>query len=297
MTSLPSWRLFFGLKPAVTAIVASATIQIGRRTLKNEVMLLIALLAFVGIYFVKLPFPAIIVAAGLIGFFGGKLWPEKFYVIKPHASAESEAAVSDYAQAEHTRPSLRRSLQVVAVCGALWAAPLVALGIWRGPGDTFFQIGLFFSKVAMVTFGGAYAVLAYIAQAAVDQYGWLRPGQMLTGLGLAETTPGPLIMVTQFVGFVSAWQNATGLSPLAAGILGALITTWVTFTPCFLWIFLGAPFIEDLRGNARLTSALSAVTAAVVGVVLNLAVFFGLHVFFLQKEKSRSIIWTVWPYS
>jgi chromate transporter len=276
---------FYGLKPAVTAIVASATIQIGKRALKNEVMLLIALAAFVGIYFIKLPFPAIIVAAGLIGFLGGKFWPQKFYVVKPHGAAESEAAVSDHIRAEHTHPSARHAFRVVAVCGALWAAPLIAVGLCRGTDDIFFQIGLFFSKAAMVTFGGAYAVLAYIAQAAVEEYGWLRPGQMLAGLGLAETTPGPLIMVTQFVGFVAAWQNATGLPPLTAGIIGALITTWVTFTPCFLWIFLGAPFIENLRGNVRLTSALSAITAAVVGVILNLAVFFGLHVFFPPHGK------------
>jgi chromate transporter len=157
---------------------------------------------------------------------------------------------------------------------------MVALALWRGTGDIFFQLGIFFSKAAMVTFGGAYAVLAYMAQAVVEHYAWLRPGQMLDGLGLAETTPGPLIMVTQFVGFLAAWQNVSDLSPLTAGVLGALITTWVTFTPCFLWIFLGAPFIEQLRGNVALTSALSAITAAVVGVVLNLAVFFGLHVLF-----------------
>jgi chromate transporter len=271
---------FYGLKPAVTAIVLYTTIQIGRRALKNEVMVLIAALAFVGIYFLKTPFPAIIVLAGLMGFVGGKFWPNKFYVIKPHGGEKASAVISDEIQADHTRPSFRYAAKVIAVCGTLWAAPLLAMALWRGTADIFFQIGLFFSKAAMVTFGGAYAVLAYIAQAAVNHYGWLEPGQMLDGLGLAETTPGPLIMVTQFVGFVAAWQNVTDLPPIVAGILGALITTWVTFIPCFLWIFLGAPFIESLRGNVRLTSALSVITAAVVGVVLNLAVFFGLHVFF-----------------
>ncbi len=276
---------FYGLKPAVTAIVASATIQIGRRALKNEVMYLIAFLAFVAIYFLRLPFPAIIVAAGLIGFLGGKLWPQKFYVIRPHGGEKEEAVISDDFQSEHTRPSLRWAAKVIAVCVTLWVAPIIAVGLWRGTDDVFFQIGLFFSKAAMVTFGGAYAVLAYIAQAAVEQYGWLLPGQMLDGLGLAETTPGPLIMVTQFVGFLAAWQNVRDLSPLAAGIIGALMTTWVTFTPCFLWIFLGAPFIERLRGNVVLTSALSAITAAVVGVVLNLAVFFSLHILFPSQGK------------
>lgn len=277
--------IFYGLKPAVTAIVMSATIQIGRRALKNEVMVAIAFLAFVGIYFMGVPFPAIIVSAGVLGYLGGKLWPQKFYVIKPHGAAATEAVISDHSFADHTQPSLRRAIEVIAVCGALWITPIVVMGLWRGTDDIFFQIGIFFSKAAMVTFGGAYAVLAYIAQAAVEQYGWLQPGQMLAGLGLAETTPGPLIMVTQFVGFVAAWQNVTDLPPIVAGILGALITTWVTFVPCFLWIFLGAPFIEGLRGNVRLTSALSAITAAVVGVVLNLAVFFGLHVFFPPDGK------------
>jgi chromate transporter len=271
---------FYGLKPAVTAIVASATIQIGRRALKNEVMVLIAFLAFVSIYFLKLPFPAIILSAGLIGFIGGKLWPQKFYVIKLHGAGKTEAVISDDFHAEHTRPSLAGAVKVILVCGALWFAPILAVGLWRGTDDLFFQLGVFFSKAAMVTFGGAYAVLAYIGQAAVERYGWLEPGQMLDGLGLAETTPGPLIMVLQFVGFLAAWQNVTDLPPLLSGIVGALMTTWVTFTPCFLWIFLGAPFIERLRGNVILTSALSAITAAVVGVVLNLAVFFGLHVFF-----------------
>ena len=271
---------FYGLKPAVTAIVASATIQIGRRALKNEVMALIGFLAFVSIYFLKLPFPAIVLSAGVIGFIGGKLWPQKFYVIKPHGAEKTVTVISDDFRAEHTRPSLAGAVKVILVCGTLWIAPLAAVGLWRGTDDLFFQVGIFFSKAAMVTFGGAYAVLAYIGQAAVERYGWLEPGQMLDGLGLAETTPGPLIMVTQFVGFLAAWQNVTDLPPLLSGILGGLMTTWVTFTPCFLWIFLGAPFIEGLRGNVILTSALSAITAAVVGVVLNLAVFFGLHVFF-----------------
>lgn len=279
---------FYGLQPVVTAIVASATIQIGRRALKNEVMALVALSAFLAIYFLKVPFPAIVLSAGLLGLVGGKFWPRKFYVIKPHEGEKSRAVISDDFQADHTRPTLTWALKVIGICVTLWALPLAAAVWWRGTDDIFFQIGLFFSKAAMVTFGGAYAVLAYIGQAVVERYGWLRADQMLDGLGLAETTPGPLIMVTQFVGFLAAWQNATGLAPLTAGIAGALITTWVTFTPCFLWIFLGAPFIETLRGNVTLTSALSAITAAVVGVILNLALFFGLHVFFPPQGR---IVW------
>lgn len=271
---------FYGLKPAVTAIVASATIQIGRRALKNEVMAMIAVLAFLGIYFLAVPFPVIVLGAGLIGFMGGKIWPRKFYVIRPHGNGNEKTVISDHALVDPIRPSVKWAVRTIAVWGLLWATPLVIVAFWRGTDDVIFRLGIFFSKAAMVTFGGAYAVLAYVAQAAVEQYGWLRPGQMLDGLGLAETTPGPLIMVTQFVGFMAGWQNVTDLSPLAAGILGGLITTWVTFTPCFMWIFLGAPFIEMLRGNVVLTSALSAITAAVVGVILNLAVFFALHVFF-----------------
>ena len=177
-------------------------------------------------------------------------------------------------------PTWSRALTIVGVGVALWLAPIVALVVWRGPGSMFVQEALFFSRAAMVTFGGAYAVLGYIRDVAVEHYGWLSAGQMMDGLGLAETTPGPLIMVTQFVGFVGAWQHPEGLPPWLAGTIGALITTWVTFVPCFIWIFLGAPYIERLRGNRHLTAALSAVTAAVVGVILNLAAVFALHTFF-----------------
>ena len=169
---------------------------------------------------------------------------------------------------------------MILVCVVLWFAPIVVLGLLRGWDDIFVQEGLFFSKAAMVTFGGAYSVLAYVAQQAVEYYGWIKPGQMLDGLGLAETTPGPLIMVTQFVGFLGAYNHPHGLDPVVAGIIGALVTTWSTFSPCFLWIFLGAPFIEHLRGNEKISSILTAITAAVVGVVLNLAVFFTQHTLF-----------------
>jgi chromate transporter len=173
---------------------------------------------------------------------------------------------------------------VLAVWGTLWLAPVAALHAWLGPADVFSRISLFFSQAAVVTFGGAYAVLAYLAQAAVDQFGWLAPGEMLDGLGLAETTPGPLILVTQFVGFLAAYRHAGGLDPLLAGVLGAALTTWVTFTPCFLWIFLGAPYMEALRGRRSLDGALAGITAAVVGVILNLAVWFALHVVFRDSR-------------
>lgn len=273
--------LFYGLKAAVLAIVAWAVIRIGQKALKNEVMFSLAAMAFVGIYFLKISFPAIILSAGLIGFAGGKLWPKKFYVIKGHNDGTEATVISDdEPSAEHTRPTLARAMKVLVVCLALWIGPLVLLALWRGTSDVFFEQGVFFSKAAMVTFGGAYAVLPYIAQAGIETYHWLQPGQMIDGLGLAETTPGPLIMVVAFVGYVGAWTKATGLSPEVAGIIGGLVATYFTFLPCFLWIFLGAPYIEQTRGNIQLTAALSAITAAVVGVVLNLAVFFGKHVLF-----------------
>jgi chromate transporter len=273
--------IFYGLKPAVTAIVAVAVIRIGRKALKNEVMWTLAALAFVSIYFLKVPFPAIVLSAGLIGFAGGLLWKSKFESGPSHNSESMRSVISDEQESPpHTQPNLARAVRVSIVCLTLWLAPTMIAGIARGWDSTLFNEGLFFSKAAVVTFGGAYAVLPYVTQQALFHYGWLKPGQMLDGLGLAETTPGPLIMVLQFVGFMGAWHHPEGLPPLVAATLGALITTWVTFTPCFLWIFVGGPYIERLRGNKNLTSTLSAITAAIVGVVLNLAVWFALHVFF-----------------
>ena len=273
--------IFYGLKPAVTAIVAVAVIRIGRKALKNEVMWTLAALAFVSIYFLKVPFPAIVLSAGLIGFAGGLLWRSKFESGPSHNSGSMRSVISDEQESPpHTQPNLARAVRVSIVCLTLWLAPTMIAGIARGWDSTLFNEGLFFSKAAVVTFGGAYAVLPYVTQQALFHYGWLKPGQMLDGLGLAETTPGPLIMVLQFVGFMGAWHHPEGLPPLVAATLGALITTWVTFTPCFLWIFVGGPYIERLRGNKNLTSTLSAITAAIVGVVLNLAVWFALRVFF-----------------
>jgi chromate transporter len=273
--------IFYGLKPAVTAIVLVAMIRIGRKALKNEVMWALAALAFVAIYFFKLPFPAIVLGAGVVGFLGGIFWKRKFEMRAGEEMGSRLSVISDEQESPpHTRPNLRRAVLISLVCLVLWLAPTIFAGVFRGWDSTLFKEGLFFSKAAVVTFGGAYAVLPYVTQQALFHYGWLKPGQMMDGLGLAETTPGPLIMVLQFVGFVGAWQHPEGLPPLLAATLGALLTTWATFTPCFLWIFVGGPHIEQLRGNEKLTSALSTITAAIVGVILNLAVWFALHVFF-----------------
>ena len=274
--------IFEGLKPAVLAIVAGAVLRIGGKALKNEVMWTIAAIAFVGIFFFKLAFPIIILAAGLVGFIGEKYWKAKFVVMKGHGSkSETLAVIDDYGEVPaDAKPSWSRSLKIIGVCGTLWWLPVLVIGLWLGTDHALFKQGIFFSKAAMVTFGGAYAVLPYVSQQAVENFQWVSAPQMLDGLGLAETTPGPLIMVLQFVGFLGGWKFYAPFSPLASATLGAFITTWTTFLPCFLWIFLGAPYIEQLRGNTTLTAALSAITAAVVGVVLNLAVWFGLHVLF-----------------
>lgn len=272
---------FNGLKPAVTAIVVAATLRIGRRALKNRVLWGLAAAAFVGIFFFHVPFPAIIATAGLVGFFGGRARPELFPASTGHAVTSSGSVIDDsQGTVEHTRPSLGRAVRVTAVCVALWWLPVMAVGTYFGWRSTLAQEAVFFSKAAMVTFGGAYAVLPYVGQQAVEHYHWLSAPQMLDGLGLAETTPGPLIMVVQFVGFLGGWNLPGKLSPLAAASLGALITTWTTFVPCFFWIFLGAPYIEKMRGNVDVSRTLTAVTAAVVGVIANLAVWFAGHVLF-----------------
>jgi len=272
--------LFYGLKPAVMAVVVEAVIRIGRRTLKNGIMVGIATSAFVAIFFFEIPFPLIILGAGLIGYLGGKVWTDKFYLTKRRSSQPS-------ASKSQNRPSLISSLRVAALWLAIWLVPLGVLMIILGMNNVFVREGIFFSKTAVVTFGGAYAVLAYIAQQAVNTYGWLQPGEMLDGLGMAETTPGPLIQVVQFVGFMGAYRNPGGLDPMLAGVLGSILTTWMTFAPCFLWIFLGAPYIEYLRDNKSLGTALSAITAAVVGVVFNLAVWFSLHTLFASVTETH----------
>ena len=285
--------LFFGIKAAVLAVVIEAVLRIGKRALKNRYMYAIAGAAFIAIFFFDVPFPLIIVGAGLIGLVGGRLNPNGFVVIKAreiNAGEPSPAAdaLIEEGLLDHTRPSAVRAAKVMVICISLWLVPVAALAMFLGGGNIYVQEGLFFSKMAVVTFGGAYAVLAYVAQQAVDTHGWLAPGEMLDGLGMAETTPGPLIMIVQFVGFMGAYRNPGSLDPMLAGTLGAMITTWVTFVPCFLWIFLGAPYIEALRGNRLLSAALSAVTAAVVGVVLNLAIWFAIHVVFGEVDEVRS---------
>jgi chromate transporter len=272
---------FAGLKPAVTAIVLVAVIRIGQRALKTSLMWALAMAAFSSLFFFHAPFPVVIAAAAIVGFVGGKFFPQWFPKAHAMATGNNVAIIDDRAAApEHTRPSWTRAFKVLAVSLALWWTPVIAAGLWQGWHGTLAQQGFFFSKAAMVTFGGAYAVLPYVGQQAVENYDWLSTTQMLDGLGLAETTPGPLIMVLQFVGFLGGWNQPGTLSPLFAATLGAAMTTWTTFVPCFLWIFLGAPHIEQLRGNIHLSRALGAVTASVVGVILNLAVWFGLHVFF-----------------
>lgn len=260
--------IFYGLKPAVLAIVAAAVIRIGRKALRNGLMWGIAAAAFVGMYFAKLPFPFILVTAGLLGLIANKFSPS------PEPTRALAGGVS-----------WGRTLATCALWLAIWWVPLLLLGALLGWGHTIFREATFFSKAAMLTFGGAYAVLPYVAREAVETHGWLTAGQMLDGLGLAETTPGPLIMVLQFVGFLGAWNQPGNLPPLLAATLGALVTTWATFAPCFLWIFAGAPYIERLRNNAALSSALAGITAAVVGVILNLAVWFALHVIFPSPSQ------------
>jgi len=284
--------LFFGIKAAVLAIVIQAVIRIGKRALKNAYMYALAAIAFIAIFFFAVPFPMVILAAGLIGLLGRHLDPGGFVVIKGHDTPEDAGrpidAMMDGGTAHHTQATRKRAFKVLAIWLPLWFTPLVVLAMALGYDDIFTQIGLFFSKLAVVTFGGAYSVLAYMAQEAVQNYGWLAPGEMLDGLGMAETTPGPLIQVVQFVGFMGAFRNPGLLDPFTAGILASVLATWVTFVPCFLWIFLGAPYVETLRGNQTVSAALSAVTAAVVGVMLNLAIWFAIHVAFKEVDTVRA---------
>ena len=272
----------FGIKAAVLVIVVEALIRIGRRSLKTAMLVGIAALAFVAIYFLALPFPLIVALAGLAGYMTAQFAPHLLAVPAAHATPAVAAA-------QHWK----QAVLSLAIGMAIWWAPIALPAMLFGSQHVLVAIGLFFSRLAVVTFGGAYAVLAYMAQAAVETYGWLSPGEMVDGLGLAETTPGPLILVTQFVGFLAAFREAAPFSPLAAGIVGAALTTWVTFVPAMMWIFAGAHFIETLRNNRRLSGALAGITAAVVGVVLNLSVWFALHVLFgkVEEKVSGSLRW------
>jgi chromate transporter len=291
----PVEALFFGLKAAVLAIVAQAVVRIGGRALKSDASRLLAATAFVAIFFVAVPFPLIVLGAGLIGWIASRQGSTAFegggHGGKADGLADADSALGD-------GPVVHRAIQTriaALLLAALWLVPVAALALFA-PGSVWSEISAFFSRMAVVTFGGAYAVLAFVAQAGVEEYRWLSATEMLDGLGLAETTPGPLIMVTQFVGFLAAFRHATGMPSLLAGTLGAVLTTWVTFLPCFVWIFAGAPFVERLRANRALASALGAITAAVVGVILNLAIWFALH--FVFAAQARMVVGPMsfdWP--
>ncbi len=279
--------LFWGIRAAVLAIVVEAVLRIGRRALRNTIMYTVAALAFVAIFFFNAPFPFIVLAAAALGFFGAQIRPAAFVAPAGHPASVGDGTPAGTAAVRGVHEDSGRRVATIGCGLLLWFGPTLALAAMLGWSSTFTDIGMFFSKMAVVTFGGAYAVLSYVAQQAVDAYGWLAPGEMLTGLGFAETTPGPLIMVVQFVAFLGAYRAPGGLDPLAAGILGGLLATWVTFVPCFLWIFLGAPYVERLRGNRRLSAALATITAGVVGVILNLAVWFAVHTVFASVDEVR----------
>ncbi|WP_442756195.1 chromate efflux transporter [Methylocystis sp. JAN1] len=261
--------VFFGLKAAVLALVVSAILRLGVRALRTPAQRAIAAAAFLALFLLDAPFPLVVASAALVGLIGARAG-------LPSASPGAAAAEDD----ARDPPNARQALVAAAILAALWLVPVAALLLALGPEDVYARVAVFFSKMAVVTFGGAYAALSYVAQQAVERFHWLAPAEMLDGLGMAETTPGPLIMVLQFVGFMAAYRNAGPLPPLVAGALGGLLATYVTFIPCFLWIFLGAPFVERLRGNKALAGALSAIAAAVVGVIANLALWFATHFLF-----------------
>ncbi|MES2752697.1 MAG: chromate efflux transporter [Pseudomonadota bacterium] len=287
--------LFFGLKAAVLAVVIEALLRIGKRALKTRALYGLAAVAFIAIFGFHVPFPVIIAAAGVFGLIAVRIWPN-WLGLQLVADEQSSRAVDMAAAKSQGAPTIKRGLQVIAVCGALWIAPIVLLVILFGRNSVYPGIAAFFSEMAVVTFGGAYAVLAYVAQAAVNDLRWLNPGEMLDGLALAETTPGPLILVLTFVGFLAGFRDPGGISPLAGGLIGGTLTTWVTFVPCFLWVLLGAPYIERLRSNRALSGALAAITAAVVGVILNLSVWFALHVLFRNVgELNLGWLRPAWP--
>jgi len=279
--------LFAGVAPAVLAIVASALARVAGRALKSPVHVALAVASFVAIFAFAVPFPAVVAAAALVGYVGGRLRPGAFRS-GGHGTEATDAPpplVADDALHGAT-PSWGRAARVLAIGGVAWGLPIALLTVFA-PDTVFVTQALFFSGTAVVTFGGAYAVLAYIAQRAVNTYHWLLPGEMVRGLAMAETTPGPLIQVVQFVGFMGAYRNPGDLNPWVAAIAASVLVTWVTYVPCFIWIFLGAPHIEALRDNQRISAALNGITAAVVGVIANLAIFFAVHTFFSAVDDDR----------
>jgi len=267
--------LLFGMQAATLAIVIEAVIRVGRKALKTRALWWLAGAAFVAIFALHLPFPLIVLAAALAGLAAAR-WAPRWLPAPPKSGDEDHDPVP--AHAHPTQPTW--TLKLLFAGAALWGLPVLLLLLTLGAQHVYTQEAVFFSKMAVVTFGGAYAVLAYMTQQAVERYGWLAPAEMVQGLALAETTPGPLILVLTYVGFLGAHRDPGSLDPLLSGVLGATLSTWVTFVPCFLWIFLGAPYIERLRGNAQLNAALTGITAAVVGVILNLSIWFALHVLF-----------------
>jgi chromate transporter len=273
--------VFFGLKAAVLVIVAEAVWRVGRRALKNRFMLGLAAASFTAIFAFHVPFPVIVLAAGVIGFFGARMRPDLFRM-RGHDQAKSDGRPFLELPERHSASGFLGAFKTIGFWGGLWILPVIGLAFVFGRDAVFLPIASFFSQMAVITFGGAYAVLSYVAQAAVTDFGWLKPTEMMDGLAMAETTPGPLILVLVYVGFLAAFRAPPGLDPLMSGVMGGVLTAWVTFVPCFLWIFLGAPYVEKLRGHAALSGALTAITAAVVGVILNLALWFGMHVLFRE---------------
>ncbi|MEU4452698.1 chromate efflux transporter [Nocardioides sp. NPDC023903] len=280
--------LFAGLAPAVIAIVVQAVQRVGKRALHHPILVAMAVASFVALTVFKVPFPVVILVAALLGWLAGTRVPA-FTRSKGHGSTDDgpEPLISDDAL-HHDAPSKVRGLKILVLGLVLWFAPVAVAAVVFSRDSVFVDQGLFFSGAAVVTFGGAYAVLAYVAHQAVYVFGWLKAGEMVRGLALAETTPGPLIMVVQFVAFVGAYRNPGSLDPWVAAVIASLLVTWVTFVPCFLFIFLGAPYVERLRNNHHLTAALTGITAAVVGVIANLALFFALHTLF---DDSRTLAW------
>ncbi|ADP88328.1 chromate efflux transporter [Nitratidesulfovibrio vulgaris] len=272
--------LFYGLKPAVLAIVIGAVLRMGRKSLRTPFAVCLAGMAFMALFAFRVPFPWVIGCAALLGW----LKAGRDRAAAPAGAAGAAVPGDAEPLPDHVHPDTGRSLRTLAMWSALWFIPVAASGWLAGWDSVYAHIALFFSKMAVVTFGGAYAVLTYVAQQAVENYQWLSPGDMISGLALAETTPGPLILVLQYVGFMAAYAAPGALHPVVAGVLGGTLAVWVTFTPCFLWIFLGAPYMEKVRANKALSAAFAGVTAAVVGVILNLSAWFGLHTLFTRVQ-------------
>jgi chromate transporter len=283
--------LFAGLAPAVLAIVVQAVVRVAGRALHGAALWTVAVVAFLALALFGVPFPFVVAAAGIAGWALHRWWPAALPEKRKAEAADAgpPPVISD--DVLHTEaPTARRTLRVLLVGLLVWGVPIAAVALLTGAGSVFTEQGLFFSGAAVVTFGGAYAVLAYVAQQAVQVYGWLQPREMVRGLALAETTPGPLIMVVQFVAFLGAYRDPGALDPWAAAVLASLLVTWVTFVPSFLFVLLGAPYMERLRGNRSLSAALTGITAAVVGVIANLGVYFAVHTLF---GDTRQVGWSV----